>query len=121
MNTCRAASERQEALARHAARLTQLLSTRVDITRERQNRAVLQSMNRRAKLQLRLQSTVERLSIAAVTYYVVGLIGYAVKGFSFGGLKLNPELATAVSIPAVAVLVWLSLRGMRKRVASEDD
>ena len=62
------------------ARATQLLSTRVDITRERQNQAVLESMNRRAKLQLRLQETVEGLSVAAVTYYVVGLVGYAAKG-----------------------------------------
>lgn len=121
MNTCRAVAERQDALSRRVARATQLLSTRVDITRERQNRAVLESMNRRAQLQLRLQSTVEKLSIAAVTYYVVGLIGYAVKGLSIGGLKLSPELAMAVSIPVVAALVWLGMRGLRKRVALEED
>jgi uncharacterized membrane-anchored protein len=61
-----AVAERQDALSRRVARATQLLSTRVDITRERQNRAVLESMNRRAQLQLRLHSTVEKLSIAAV-------------------------------------------------------
>jgi uncharacterized membrane-anchored protein len=66
MNTCGAVAERQDALSRRVARATQLLSTRVDITRERQNRAVLESMNRRAQLQLRLHSTVEKLSIAAV-------------------------------------------------------
>ncbi len=121
MNTCRAVAERQDALSRRVAWATRLLSTRVDITRERQNRAVLDSMNRRAKLQLRLQSTVEGLSVAAVTYYLVGLIGYAVKGLSFGGLKLSPELTMAVSIPAVAVFVWFGLRGLRKRVALEDD
>lgn len=121
INTCRAAAERLDSLSRRVARATQLLSTRVGITRERQNRAVLESMNRRAKLQLHLQSTVEGLSIAAVTYYVVGLIGYAAKGLSIGGLKLSPELVMALSIPVVVVLVWLGLRRLRKRVAQEDD
>ena len=121
MNTARTIADRQDALSRRVARVTQLLSTRVAITRERQNRAVLETMNRRAKLQLRLQSTVEGLSIAAVTYYVVGLIGYAVKSLSFAGLKVSPELAMGASIPLVALLVWLGLHGLRRRVALEDD
>ena len=121
MNTCGAVAERQDAVCRRVARATQLLSTRVDITRERQNHAVLKSMIGRAQLQLRLHSTLEKLSIAAVTYYVVGLIRYAVKGLSIGELKLSPELAMAVSIPVVAALVWLGMRGLRKRVALEED
>jgi uncharacterized membrane-anchored protein len=80
MSTCQSVATRQHALSARVARATQLLSTRVDITRERQNQALLESMNRRAKLQLRLQQTVEGLSVAAVTYYVVGLVGYAAKG-----------------------------------------
>jgi len=92
------------------ARATQLLSTRVDITRERQNQAVLESMNRRAKLQLRLQETVEGLSVAAVTYYIVGLVGYAAKGLKAAGMHLNPELVMGVSIPLVAILVALGVR-----------
>ncbi|RAI37501.1 DUF3422 family protein [Rhodoplanes roseus] len=117
MNTCKAVSERQASLSARVARVTQLLSTRVDVTRERQNRAVLESMNRRAKLQLQLQSTVEGLSVAAVTYYVVGLIGYLAKGASTAGLPISPEIAMGASIPVVAGAVWLALRGFRKRVA----
>ena len=102
MNTLRAVAARQESLSERLARAVQLLSTRVDITRERQNQKVLESMNRRAKLQLRLQQTVEGLSIAAVTYYVVGLVGYAAKGGKAFGLDVNPDFAVAVSIPLVA-------------------
>ncbi len=36
-------------------------------------------MNRRAELQLRLQQTVEGLSVAAISYYIVGLFGYVAK------------------------------------------
>lgn len=114
MNTCRAVAARQEALSRRVARATALLSTRVDLTRERQNQEVLASMNRRAQQQLKLQETVEGLSIAAVTYYVVGLVGYVAKGLKAGGAKLDPDLVTGIAIPVVAVLVALGLRQVRR-------
>jgi len=98
------------------ARTTQLLSTRVDLTRERQNQAVLESMNRRAKLQLRLQETVEGLSVAAVTYYVVGLVAYAIKGLKAYGADVDTDLVVGASIPVVAVLVALGVRHIRKMV-----
>lgn len=117
MNTCRSVATRQEALSQRVARATQMLSTRVDVSRERQNQAVLESMDRRAKMALRLQETVEGLSVAAVTYYIVGLIGYAAKGLKAGGLELNTDLVTGVSIVLVAVLTAIGLRRVRKSVA----
>ncbi|MBK1660630.1 DUF3422 family protein [Paracraurococcus ruber] len=114
MNTCRAVAARHDALSRRVARATGLLSTRVDLTRERQNQEVLASMNRRAQQQLKLQQTVEGLSIAAVTYYVVGLVGYVAKGIKAGGGKVDPDLVTGVAIPVVAVLVALGLRQVRR-------
>jgi uncharacterized membrane-anchored protein len=69
---------------------TRLLSTRVDVTTERQNQALLQSMNTRARLQLRLQSTVEGLSAAAVTYCVSALVGHAAEGLRSEGCLLSP-------------------------------
>lgn len=116
MSTCSAAAQRLESLSRRVARTTQLLSTRVDVTRERQNQAVLESMNRRAKLQLRLQETVEGLSVAAVTYYIVGLVGYAAKGVKAAGVHIDPELTMGVSIPIVAIVVALGVRKIRRAV-----
>jgi uncharacterized membrane-anchored protein len=116
MQTCRAVAARQESLSQRMTRATQLLSTRVDVARERQTQAVLESMNRRARLQLRLQETVEGLSIAAVTYYVVGLVGYAAKGLKAAGVALDPDLIIGISIPVVAILVALGVRKIRKSV-----
>jgi uncharacterized membrane-anchored protein len=116
MNTCRAAADRQESLSERVARATQLLSTRVDVTREKQNQAVLESMNRRAAAQLRLQQTVEGLSVAAITYYVVGLIGYAAKGLHAAGVPISPEISMAVSIPIVLALGFFGVRKVRKTV-----
>lgn len=116
MNTCRSTAERQASLLQRAAWTTQLLSTRVNMTVERQNQAVLESMNRRADLQLRLQATVEGLSIAAVTYYAVGLIGTLTEGLNAAGATVDPALAMAVSIPVIALLVALAVRRTRRMI-----
>lgn len=79
MSTCRTVSEGIETLSERVARCTQLLSTRVGVVRETQNQALLETMARRAQLQLRLQQTVEGLSVVAISYYVVGLVGYVAK------------------------------------------
>ena len=117
MATCRAVAARQEALSQRVARVTQLLSTRVDVARERQNHAVLESMNRRARLQLRLQQTVEGLSTVAISYYVVGLLGYLAKGARAGGLPVDPDLAAALAIPVVVLLAAFGVRHIRRIVA----
>ena len=119
MNTCRSVAARQEELSRRVARATQLLATRVGVTRERQNQSVLEAMNRRVRLQLRLQSTVESLSIAAVTYYVVGLVGYAAKGFKAAGGHIDPDLIMGLSIPVIAALMAFGLRKVRRAIAHE--
>lgn len=116
MNTCRAAAARQESLSQRVARANQLLATRVDITRERQNQALLESMNRRGEAQLKLQQTVEGLSIAAVTYYTVGLIGHVAKGLEAFGFKLDPELVMGISIPIVAGLAALGINRIRHSI-----
>lgn len=113
MDTCRAVAARQRELAARVNRATALLRTRVDIRRERQNQALLTSMERRAAMQLHLQQTVEGLSIAAITYYSAGLIGYLLKGAKAAGLPLNVELATAAAVPLLALAIALGLRRTR--------
>jgi uncharacterized membrane-anchored protein len=117
METCRAVAARQAALAQRVARATQLLSTRVDVTREQQNQSLLATMNRRAELQLRLQQTVEGLSIAAITYYIVGLINYLAVAANAAGARIEPALVTGLAIPVVAGIGWLGLQRVRRRIA----
>lgn len=120
MNTCRSVAARQEELSRRVARATQLLATRVGVTRERQSQELLEAMNRRVKLQLRLQSAVEGLSIAAVTYYVAALIGKLAEAAHAAGSKLQPDIVVGISIPIVAGLMALSLRRMRRNLRREE-
>ena len=98
-----------------------LLSTRVNVTREKQNQQVLKSMDRRATMQLRLQQTVEGLSVAAISYYIVGLVGYAAKGIKASGRDINLDLVTAWSIPIVIAFVAFGLYRFRRSIEKDDD
>ncbi len=116
MRTCVTTEERQANLSRKLARAANLLRTRVDVEQERQNQELLQSMNTRTRLQLRLQATVEGLSVAAISYYVVGLFGYLVKGAHDAGLvHFEPSYATAGFVPLAALAIWWIVRRIRKR------
>ncbi len=119
MKTCEAISRRQEELSARVARNSQLLRTRVDIELERQNQELLTQMNSRAKLQLRLQETVEGLSVVVLTYYGSQLVQYLAKG-SKDLHHLNTDVITAVSIPVIAGLVAWGTRRMRKKLAAEE-
>jgi len=125
MNTCLTIAQRQESLAQRIARANQLLTTRVDISVERQNQALLESMNRRAKAQFKLQQTVEGLSIAAITYYVVGLIGYVAKALHARGFNIDYEWVEGLSIPIVLVLIgagtYLLKHRVNRQLGSEAD
>jgi uncharacterized membrane-anchored protein len=114
MQTCRSVEERLAELSLRLSRAANLLRTRVDIELEQQNRSLLESMNRRAKLQLRLQRTVEGLSVAAVSYYVVGLIGYLVGGVKSTGFAAPEGLVEAAAVPVVALAVWWVIWRVRR-------
>ncbi len=121
IRTCRAVAERVDRLSRRLTRASQLLRARVDIEMQAQNQDVLARMDRRARLQLRLQETVEGLSVAAITYYVVGLVAYAAKALKVSGLPLDADIAPGLAIPVVAGLVWYGVRRVRRFVARQSE
>ena len=105
-------SERLHDLSERIDRTRGLLSARVDVVREQQNAAVLDSLNRRARLQLRLQETVELLSIAAIVYYLAGLVNYIAKGLDAS----DPDAVVAIAIPIIAVVVIGVSQILRHRI-----
>jgi len=117
MATCRSMASRLEGLSVRVARATQLLSTQVELVREHQNQTILGSLNQRARLQLLLQEAVEGLSIAAMTYYGVGLLSYALKGLKALHVDVNTDMATAAGIPIIALLLFRGVRRVRKSIA----
>ena len=120
MATCVTVQQRLHDLSERVAQASNLLSTRVDITRQRQNQALLVATARRAKLQLRLQQTVESLSVAAIAYYLAGLVGYGAKALKAAGLAVSPDLVTGAAVPLLALLAWWTLRRVHRRIAHDE-
>ena len=115
-STCLWATRRQDALSQRVSRISNLLRTRVEIEQQQSSQALLGTMNRRQDLQLKLQSTVEGLSVAAITYYIVGLVLFAAKGLRSAGWPLNPETTAAIAIPVVLLTIWYLMRRLRNKV-----
>ena len=115
-STCEWATRRQDALSQRVSRISNLLRTRVEIEQQQSSQALLTTMNDRQDLQLKLQSTVEGLSVAAITYYTVGLISYMAKGGQKLGWPVSGEVTAAIAIPFVAFGVWWSLRRLHHKV-----
>ncbi|MEE9339741.1 MAG: DUF3422 domain-containing protein [Methylococcaceae bacterium] len=122
INTCKSTSGRFALLSKRINNAGQLLRTRVDITIERQNQALLTSMDSRAKTQLRLQETVEGLSIVAITSYVVSLIGSITKAINTSTrIDVNTSLVTGLSIPIVLIIVAFGVRRIHKKILTDND
>jgi uncharacterized membrane-anchored protein len=115
-STCEWSSRRQDALSQRVSRMSNLLRTRVEIEQQQSSQALLATMNSRQGLQLKMQSTVEGLSVAAITYYIVGLVSYLAKGAQHIGWPWSPEITAAATIPVVAGGVWWSLRRLHAKV-----
>ncbi len=108
--TVEATAQRMSYLSARVSRASALLRTRVDILTESQNQQLLEKLTRGQELQLRLQSTVEGLSIAAITYYVISLLLYIAKAGNAAGLPIHPEMAAGLMIPIVLWVVWRTTR-----------
>jgi uncharacterized membrane-anchored protein len=116
MATVAATAQRLASLSERVARASALLRTRVDIASELQNQQLLAKLTRGQELQLHLQTTVEGLSIAAISYYVVSLLLYVAKALKTVGVPLNPEMAVGGLIPLVLWGVWSTSRRIHKSV-----
>lgn len=114
--TVASTAQRLAALSQRIERAGALLRTRVDIATEAQNQQLLAKLTRGQELQLQLQSTVEGLSIAAISYYVVSLLLYGAKAAKAAGAPIHPELAAGVAIPLVLWGVWRTVRHIHAKL-----
>jgi len=117
MGTCLWTQRRLKELSDRVSRTTQTLRTRIEFVNEEQTQALLASMDKRAKLQLRMQETVDSLSVLVLTYYLVGLLFYVAKGGKEAGLPVYPEITAAIAAPIVAILFFIISKRRRARNA----
>jgi len=116
IDTCVSVAARQEALAARINRSNDMLRTRVSLAQERQSQSVLESLNRSAQRQLQLQQAVEGLSVVAISYYGIGLAGYALKALKGWGLDIPVDQVIGLLLPLVAMATWLGLRRLHRHL-----
>jgi uncharacterized membrane-anchored protein len=117
MGTCELVHTKLETLSTRLGRASALLRTRVDLSMEAQIRDLLKSMDNRAHVQLRMQETVEGLSVVVLSYYLLGIIGYGLKAFKAAAHDINVELLTGIAIPIVVLGVFLVVRRVRNMIS----
>lgn len=117
--TCESAERHLRDLSLRVARATESLRARIETTLEAQNQTLLESMNKRASQQLRLQEMVEGLSVAAISYYLIGLIGYALEGLRDAGWEFDVTVATGALVVPVVAGVWGFVLWRRRRIQAK--
>lgn len=121
MRTCRSAERRLKELSDRVARASALLSTRVQVAVEAQNQDLLESMDRRAALQLRLQQTVEGLSVVAISYYAVSLAEYLLGPIALRAGIDKPVLTAIIAVPVIGAVWWMVRRIRRRSEQARDE
>lgn len=116
MNSCKSVAVRQDTLAEKISRSDDMLRTRVNLAQERQSQGVLRSLSNSADLQLRLQQAVEGLSVVAISYYGIGLVGYTLKALKGWGWEIPVDQAIGLILPLVLFGTWHAIRRLHKRL-----
>ncbi len=114
IRTCDSVRRQLESLSKRLTRASDLLRTRVDQTIAEQNKKLLESMNRRSHMQLRLQQTVEGLSVAAISYYLISLLKIFLHGMNGLFFDFNENTVLTIAAPFVLVTIFIIVRNMKK-------
>ncbi|MCA6215061.1 DUF3422 domain-containing protein [Ideonella sp. B7] len=111
MALCDSTDRRLTDVAERINRALSLARVRVEITREASNQALFRALVHRQHLQLQLQQTVEGLSVVAISYYALSLVGYLAKAAKtlpvLEPYHLQPEAVVGIAVvPVVAAVAW---------------
>ncbi len=119
MRTCDTVARRQQAAIERIARTEQMLNTRVEVATEATNVKLLESMDSRAKTQLRLQRAVEGFSVFAIAYYALSLGSYPLKALEKTVPGFDATLAGGILAPVLLAIAWTTLRRFRKNARDD--
>lgn len=110
--TCAAMEKRLAVLSAKIERAIGLLDVRIGVDMQMQNAAVLDSIAQTARSQFLLQRTVEGLSTIAISYYLLGILSYALAG-PLEELHWQKTMTLSIAAPFVVLAVWLMARAVR--------
>lgn len=104
---------RLEDISHRIDRIAELLRTEINVQMQLQNSAMLAGMNNSAKMQLKMQKTVEGISIVALTYYAISVLGYLIGIFVHNETKYT---VMGILVLPIAGLIWFVQRKLVRRL-----
>jgi uncharacterized membrane-anchored protein len=113
--TCRAMEKRLTDLGTKVQRSIELLDATITVSIQTQNQDVLDTILRTAQSQYRLQETVEGLSIIAISYYALGILGCVAEGVH-EVLPVDKAVLLTVLAPLVILVVFVGIRRLRRTI-----
>ena len=113
--TCKATKDRILDLSLRISRAAELLRTRIDVQLEEQNQQLLQSVDRRASLQNRLQLTIEWFSVFAITVYVLQLFKIVLDTVNQLVVPFNSQIVLGISTPITFLLIAILIGLIRRQ------
>lgn len=120
VDTIEAVRRRVDDVAGRVTRANALLRTRLDVKQATRSRDLLESMDRRAALQLRLEQAVEAITVIAGAYYSAGLLqllGHGLSDVVPGGSAVPVDRVVGLATPLLALGLWFTVRRLRARTA----
>ena len=118
IRTCNAVKLRLEDISQRVDRIAELLQTEINLQIQVQNTAMLSGMHQSTRMQLKMQKTVESISIVALTYYALGVLGYLIAGIIPSEYKT--AIMTALVLP-IAGLIWYMQRKVIHQLHAPDE
>tara|TARA_E500000178_G_scaffold286395_1_gene288170 strand:- start:1302 stop:2561 length:1260 start_codon:yes stop_codon:yes gene_type:complete len=107
-------------LAEQVGNMATFLQTRIELGLQRQNAELLASLNRGTERQLRLQRTVEGVSVVAISYYTVNLSLYPAAWLVDRFPVIDPTMVRAALVATIVPVVWLLIRRLLRFSDPED-
>jgi len=112
--TCRATEKRLATLAIKIQRATELLNAHISLDLQTQNQAILDTISHTSNRQYRLQETVEGLSIVAISYYALAILGYVLDGLSHI-VHIDKGIGLLIAAPIIIFFVWLGMWRLKRK------
>ena len=120
MALCESTDARIADLATRISRAVALAQVRIEMRRETSNQQLLGALAHRQKLQLRLQQTVEGLSVVAISYYALGLVGLVAKAAKPAlPAEVSPDLVVGAAVLPVVLGVAGFMRRLRRHLGHD--
>ncbi|MBI3353907.1 MAG: DUF3422 family protein [Nitrospirae bacterium] len=108
-------SGRIDGLRREMLDIITNLRTKVDLNIQEQSLELQKSVDETTKTQVKLQRTVEGLSVIIISYYIVSLAKFVFEGIKSAGIiNVSTTLLTALFVPVAIIISFLLTKEVKE-------